>query len=125
MTDMPPLESWFKFLSEGQFRIQQSRSSGAYVFYPRILAPGTGENDLEWVEPSGRGFVYSTTVVRQRPPNADYNVAIVELDEGPRLMTRVEGLAPAEIRIGMRVRARVSRPSEGEAILVFDVETQP
>ncbi len=125
MTDMAPMESWFHFLSEGQFRIQQSRNSGTYVFYPRMLAPGTGEEDLEWVEPSGLGSVYSTTVVRQRPPNADYNIAIVELDEGPRLMTRVEGLPPSEVRIGMRVRARISRPTDGEAILVFDVETLP
>ncbi len=45
------------YLAEGKFMIQRSRSTGAYVFYPRAAAPRTGESDLEWVEASGDGVV--------------------------------------------------------------------
>jgi len=107
-------------LREGRFMIQRSRSTGAYVFYPRVLVPGTGESDLEWVEASGRGTVYSTTVVRQRPEKGgNYNVALIDLDEGPRMMSRVEGIAPEEVKIGMAVQARVAE-IDGEPAVVFD-----
>ncbi len=53
-------------LKAGRFMIQRSRSSGRYVFYPRVLIPGTGERDLEWVAASGGGTVYAITVNRTR-----------------------------------------------------------
>ena len=45
--------------------LQRCSSSGAFVFYPRVAEPGSGATTLEWVEASGRGTVYSTTVVRR------------------------------------------------------------
>ena len=94
------------FLNQGRFMIQRSKSTGVHVFYPRVAVPGSGESDLEWVEASGAGTVYSTTVVRNRPDKGgDYNVALIELAEGPRMMSRVVGIGPTEVRIGMTVRA--------------------
>ena len=99
--------------------LQRSRSSSQYVFYPRVAEPRTGATDLEWVEASGNGTVYATTVVRQRPPTPNYNVALIDLAEGPRMMSRVEGIDPEAVRIGMTVKARIAR--DGEAfIVVFD-----
>lgn len=112
-------EEFLAFLGQGRFMLQRSRASGEYVFYPRVAAPRSGLRDLEWVEVSGRGTVYSTIVVRTRPPQAPYNVALIDLAEGPRLLSRVEGLAPQDVRIGMPVRARVSE-AEGRPLLVFD-----
>jgi len=123
MTIEAPTETFFRHLADGRFLIQRSVSTGQYVFYPRVMAPTSGLDDLEWVEPSGRGVVYSTTVVRQRPPAHDYNLAIVELDEGVRLMTRVEGLPATEVRIGMAVTARVVQRDGQDSLVVFDVET--
>jgi len=108
------------FLAEGRFMIQRSKSSGVHVFYPRAIAPGTGARDLEWVEASGRGVVYSTTVVRKKPPEPSYNVALIDLAEGPRMMSRVEGLDPAAVTIGMAVQARIV-DQDGEPVVVFDV----
>ncbi len=114
-----PDAEYVAFLREGKFMIQRSRSTGRHVFYPRLAEPGTGLADLEWVAPSGLGVVYSTTVMRSRPPEPSYNVALIDLDEGPRLMSRVEGLAPEDVTIGLRVRALVQ--TDGEApILVFN-----
>ena len=62
MTILSPEAAFRAHLQEGRFVIQRSRSAGRYVFYPRIIVPGTGESDLEWVEASGRGTVYATTI---------------------------------------------------------------
>ncbi|MGR4865992.1 Zn-ribbon domain-containing OB-fold protein [Caulobacter sp. LARHSG274] len=112
------------FLAQGRFMIQRSKGDGVHVFYPRVLAPGTGARDLEWVQASGRGVVYSTTVVRKKPPEPSYNVALIDLAEGPRMMSRVEGLDPAALAIGMAVQARIV-DQDGEPVVVFDVVGRP
>lgn len=114
-----PEKQYFAFLAEGRFMIQRSRSSGAHVFYPRVAAPRTGELDLEWVPASGEGVVHATTVVRRKPPEPAFNVALVQLAEGPRMMSRVEGVAPQDVRIGMPVKARIDTV-EGKPLVVFD-----
>jgi uncharacterized OB-fold protein len=120
LNDIRPEQEYFEHLAQGRFMLQRSRVSGKYFFYPRVAEPLTGARDLEWVEASGRGTVYATTVVRTKPPQRPYNVALVDLEEGPRIMSRVEGIAPDEVRIGMKVRARIGKQDEGE-ILLFDV----
>lgn len=88
------------------------KDSGRFIFYPRVAEPVTGSTHLEWVAASGRGRVYSTTVIRQKPPTPSYNVSLVDLEEGPRMMTRVEGVAPDAVRIGMSVQARIIREND-------------
>ena len=114
-----PEVDFLKFLEQGSFRLQRSRSSGRHIFYPRVAEPSTGSTDLEWVEASGRGTVYSTTVIRQKPPAPNYNLALVDLEEGPRMMTRVEGIAPEQVTIGMPVKAKIVREDD-RALLVFE-----
>ena len=112
-----------RYLAEGRFMIQRGTKSGAYVFYPRTVAPETGE-DLEWIEISGRGTVYSSTAIRRRPPEVALNVALIDLDEGPRMMARVESIDALDVSIGMRVQARIT-PCEDEEdtfMVVFDPE---
>src|SRR5256885_2045056 len=53
-------------LAEGRFFIQRCRDTGRHVFYPRALSPYSGKPNLGWVEASGRGVVYATTVTRRR-----------------------------------------------------------
>jgi uncharacterized OB-fold protein len=116
---MNPEKEYFEHLAAGRFMIQRSRSTGGHVFYPRVAEPGTGATDLEWVEASGRGTVYSTTVIRQKPPTPNYNLALIDLTEGPRMMSRVEGIAPESVKIGMAVKARVVTENE-QALVVFE-----
>ncbi|WP_295374348.1 OB-fold domain-containing protein [uncultured Pseudacidovorax sp.] len=115
-----PQEEYFAHLAQGRFMIQRSRSSGTYVFYPRVVEPRTGSTDLEWVAASGRGTVYATTVMRARPPAPSYNVCLVTLEEGPRMMSRVEGVEPQAVRVGMRVHARIAKGEGGQPLVVFD-----
>jgi len=121
MTTVHPERDYMRFLNEGRFMIQRCKDSGRYVFYPRVAEPVTGSTHLEWVEASGRGTVYSATVIRQKPPTPSYNVALIDLVEGPRMMSRVEGIAPEAVHIGMRVKARIVRENN-QPIVVFDPE---
>ncbi|MET0900570.1 MAG: OB-fold domain-containing protein [Mycobacterium sp.] len=95
-------------LAEHTIRIQYSPSSDAYVFYPRILAPGTLADDLEWREISGAGTLYTFTVA-QRPVSPHFAadvpqlLAVVQWDEGPRFSTEMVNVDPADLKIGMRV----------------------
>lgn len=107
-------------LEQGQFMVQRVVGGEELVFFPRTVAPGTGE-DLEWVEVSGRGTVYSTTAIRKRPPEPSLNIALIDLDEGPRMMSRVEGIDAHDVTIGMRVQSAIIPRSgeEGGFMVVF------
>lgn len=114
-----PEKEFFDFLSQGYFMIQRSKSSGEYIFYPRVVMSKSGTDDLEWVPASGKGVVYATSVVRQRPEKGGvYNVALIDLEEGPRLMSRVEGCVPESVVIGMDVVAEVDL-SGSNPVLIF------
>jgi uncharacterized OB-fold protein len=104
-----PEKHYLDALKEGRFEIQRCAACTRHVFYPRVLCPHCGSERLEWVAPSGRGVVYSTTVVRRRPADGgDYNVCLVDLAEGVRMMSRVAAIAPADVKIGMAVTARIA-----------------
>jgi uncharacterized OB-fold protein len=94
----------------GRLVVQRCLECGRHVFYPRLVCPHCGSSRLEWVTASGRATVYSFTVVHRAPPpfadEAPYVVALVELAEGPRMMTRLTGLKPAEVKVGMPVEVR-------------------
>lgn len=120
-----PDQEFLAFLAEGKFMIQRSRSSGKPFFYPRVMEPGTGATDLEWFEPSGLGTVYATTTVRVRPPESDYNVAVIELDDGPRMLGRVDDVAPSDVVIGMRVKARIEPQGDRHIVVFAPLAPQP
>jgi uncharacterized OB-fold protein len=119
MSEIQPEVQYEAFLEAGRFMLLRNRATGRCFWFPRVAEPGTGCTDLEWVEASGEGTVYSTTVIRQKPPAPNYNLALIDLAEGPRMMSRVEGVPPEVVRIGMRVRARVVREGE-RPLLVFE-----
>ncbi|MFN0148248.1 MAG: Zn-ribbon domain-containing OB-fold protein [Dehalococcoidia bacterium] len=90
--------------------LQRSKTTGKYVFYPRIRSPFGAGDELEWVDVSGRGTVYSFTVARrptaaQWAPDVPYAIAIVELDEGPHMTANIVGCDAGTVKIGMRVVA--------------------
>lgn len=123
MSNVPeirPEQEYFAHLAQGRFMLQRSRSSGRHVFYPRVAEPVTGARDLEWVAASGLGTVHAVTVMRPKPPQQPYNVVLVDLDEGVRMMSRVEGIAADAVCIGMRVRARIATQDD-KPLVVFDV----
>jgi uncharacterized OB-fold protein len=109
-------------LARGDFLIQRCDACARAVFYPRMICPHCGSDELDWFTPSGVGAVYSTTVIRRKPEaGGDYNVALIDLAEGVRMMSRVVGIAPDAVRIGMKVQARV-RIQEGKGLVVFETQ---
>src|SRR5438477_9384611 len=98
-----PLAAYNAHLEKGELAYQFSPQANRAVFFPRLLCPFTGSEQLEWRVSSGRGTVYATTVVYPQE-GAPYNVALIDCDEGFRLMSRVEEIAPDKVTIGMRVR---------------------
>jgi len=122
MSNQSPLgpEAQFQaYLADGHFMLQRSRSTGKYVFYPRIAVPGSGEVDLEWVETAGYGTIYAITVNRTR--EGHWNIALVDLDEGVRMMSRIIGVETAAI--GARVKARIES-IDGKASVVFELSPE-
>ena len=105
----PVTAPFWDALAEHKIRIQYSPSLQKYVFYPRLLAPGTLADDLEWREISGLGKLYTFTIAHKpvSPHFADsvpQLVAVVQWDEGPRLSTELVNVAPEDITVGMRVK---------------------
>jgi len=114
-----PEQYFQRMLEQGQFMIQRCEATGRAVFYPRAISP-YGGGSLRWEAANGNGTIYSTTVVRQRPDRGgNYSVVLVDLEEGPRLMSTVVDMDPLAVTIGMRVRAQVRRQSSGEPRVVF------
>jgi uncharacterized OB-fold protein len=117
-----PEGHYFARLAQGVFEIQRCAQCQRHQFYPRVLCVHCGSEDLQWVAPSGRGTVYSYSIVRRKPEaGGDYNVVLVDLEEDVRVMSRVEGVTPDALRVGQRVSARVAL-EEGKGVLVFDLK---
>ncbi len=88
--------------------VQFSPSLDAYVFYPRVLAPGTLADDLQWRRISGAGTLISFAVAQRpvAPQFADavpHLLGVVQWDEGPRLATELVDVDAAALRVGMAV----------------------
>lgn len=114
-----PEKAYFDALRAGRFRIQRCGDCGRHVFYPRAACPHCGAFGPGWVDACGRGTVYSTSVVRRKPEDGgDYNVALIDLEEGPRMMSRVDGIAPTAVRIGMAVTVQIVQEN-GNPVVVW------
>ena len=107
-------------LDDGRFLIQHCGACGRHVYFPRELCPHCGALAPALVAPAGGGAVHAVTTIRRKAEQGgDYNLCLVELDEGVRLMSRVEGLPPAAVMVGLRVTARVVL-NAGKGLVVFD-----
>jgi uncharacterized OB-fold protein len=105
-------------LKQGRFMLQKCAQCGAFIFYPRLLCTECGGSDLAWQEANGGGTIYSTTIVRRKAEQGgDYNVAIVALKEGPHMMSKVVDLPPADVTIGMAVRAGIEQTANGPLVV--------
>ena len=109
-----PLGIYNEHLQRGELAYQFSPEAGKAVFYPRVICPYTGSENLEWLISKGLGTVHATTVVH--PAQGEpYNVCLIDVDEGFRLMSRVEDMDPMAVKIGQRVHFRAHHPGGDEA----------
>lgn len=79
--------------NEDKLLIQHCKECNTYIFYPRIVCPHCMSANIEWEKSAGIGKVYSYTIVRYGPPgfkdDVPYIAALVELDEGVRMITNI------------------------------------
>ncbi len=109
---LPQPTQWSKPFWEGcrkhEFLVQKCLDCQKYIFYPKMFCPDCLSSNLEWVKSSGKGKVYSYMVVYSYQPtefeeNLPYVVAIIELEEGVRLMSNVIGCSPETVKCDMKV----------------------
>jgi uncharacterized OB-fold protein len=104
-------------LDRGVFALERCEACGRAHYSPRVLCPYCGSDRLGWVESTGLGTVYSTTAIAPRGKEP-YAVALIDLDDGVRMMTNVVGIPAADVAIGSRVRVLIE-PRESGAVPVF------
>ena len=108
-----------------RFSLPRCEDCGKFHFYPKPACPHCGGTRLAWAEASGRGEVYSHSVVYRAPSPAfkddlPYVIAIVKTDEGPHLLSREVGMKPEEVRIGQRLRVRPEPGPDHTSPRVFE-----
>lgn len=118
--EVGPQGMFKKFLRDvGKLHLQCCDACDLFFFPPRVLCPHCGGSEVKWCRVSGDGTVYASTTVRSSGSGEpDHNVAVIELDEGPRIMSTVQGASSADPLIGSRVSADISREG-GNFLLVF------
>ena len=107
----PPLKAYEDALGRGEIIYQACGDCGHVAFYPRLICPECGSTNVEFRPSSGKGEVYTRTVVHSR--NRDpYNVVLIDMDEGFRIMSTVEDAPNDDVQIGMRVELKTVYPVE-------------
>lgn len=111
---------FYEAAARGELRFQQCPGCGHRQFYPRPICTACGATP-EWATASGRGRVYTFTILRQFyaehfRDELPYVVAMIELEEGVKMFGTITGCDPASVEIGMSVEAYAVEVEEGVAI---------
>ena len=106
----PEIEAYFEAAAEGKLLVKTCRTCDQPFHYPRAICPYCHSSDTEWREASGRGTIYSFSILRRAP--IPYAVASVALAEGPQMITNIVDCDLDSIHCDMPVRV-VFKPSEG------------
>ena len=110
----PPMsvenEAFWAAANEGKLMIPRCKDTGQFFWYPRNLSPFTLSNNVEMVEASGKGTIYTYSVMRRADPQ--YVIAYVTLKEGITMMTNIVDCDPDALDVGQAVEL-VMRESEG------------
>lgn len=113
---------WWDATRERRLLVQRCRVCGIHQHYPRNICTACGALDPEHVEASGRGTVYSYTIVNRAPDPAfepPYVVALVRLDEGPVVLTNVIGCPVDAVRCDMSVTVAWEDLPDGRRLPMF------
>ncbi len=93
---------------ENQLKIQKCKDCGKHIFYPRLACPDCFSDNVEWVAASGKGTIYSFTVVENNAPSAfiqdiPYVVAVIRLEEGVQMLSNIVDCDPYSLSCDMPV----------------------
>jgi uncharacterized protein len=121
--------AFFGGCRDGVLRIQRCLSCGAHQFYPRVVCSTCQSRELDWDVSTGLGKVHTFTVIRRAPSkewfeDVPYVVGIIELQEGPRMMSHVRGCAPEDVHCDMDVEVFFENVTEEVALPYFRPRVQ-
>lgn len=120
----PLTQPFWEAARQRKLALQFDRRTGKPQFWPRPVSVHSGRREMEWREVSGKGTLYSWTVVhvpvRGLEDLAPYIVAAVDLDEGARIVARLVNAAPEDLSAGMKVRVAWEPLSDTINMYVFE-----
>ena len=92
-----------------ELHLQRCNACGEVIHFPRVMCTRCMSEDLGWMKSTGLGTLYSYTIVRQPAyesfqPDVPYVYALVDLDDGARMISNVVNVDPGEVRVGMRLK---------------------
>ena len=120
----PESQPYWDGAANGKLRLQRCTACGKFRNYAQLVCTECYSLGVEWVDATGRGLVHSWTVAHHAflPAFKDdlpYTLVIVDLEEGPRMMGRLDPAAKAAPRIGLPVRIAFGRNGEDVSLPIF------
>lgn len=116
-------EEFWRYCNEHQLRMQRCQDCGTIRFRPSVICPKCLSSDFTWQLLSGSGQIHSFVIVHQAMvpgySEVPYVLALVELDEGPRMTTRIVNCDTSEVSIGSRVQVCFEDATDTVSLPVF------
>jgi len=106
----PEIRPFFDACAKGKLLVKRCTACNQPHHYPRAICPFCGSDRTEWTEASGRGTLYTFSVLRRATP--PYAIAYVTLAEGPTMMTNIVDTDLDALRVGQAMRV-VFKPTDG------------
>jgi uncharacterized OB-fold protein len=113
----PETKPFFDGAAQGKFMLPRCNACGRTHWYPRAVCPHCFSQDLRWIEASGKGTIYSFSVMKRT--EIPYAIAYVTLEEGTTMLTNVVETDLDTIRIGQSVRVTFLATEGGPPMPVF------
>ena len=110
-------EEFWTNVNEGKLLLPRSKDTDQLYWYPRKISPFTLSGNIEWVQASGKGVIYTFSVMRRAEP--EYVIAYVRLDEGITMMTNIVECDPDSLEVGQPVELLMQESENGQKIPVF------
>lgn len=113
----PENEPYWNAAKEGKLLVKKCNDCGELHFYPRAICPFCFSDKTEWVQSTGRGKIYTYSVMRRAP--VPYAIAYVTLAEGPTMMTNLVDCDFDALKIGQDVQVVFEDAEEGAKVPMF------
>ena len=111
------IQPFWDATAEGKLLLKKCNGCGKIHYYPRTICPFCFSDDTVWIEASGKGTIYSYSVIRR--VEVPYVMAYVTLEEGPTMMTNIIDCDMDSVRIDMPVTVSFVDTGEGNALPMF------
>lgn len=125
----PTTRPYWEGTQAGELRLQQCQDCSQHIFYPRTHCPHCGSARTQWVRTSGRGRLYSYVINHMAAPgwegDVPYVVAVVQLEEGPRMLSNLVGVPPDPQALELDMPLEVVFEPRGNMMLPLFKPTTP